>query len=57
MAWLNILMDGMNGWQWLVTAQGINGLFAVLCLLAAFGAKARVVMVLSALLYVALMFA
>lgn len=56
MAWLNILSDWMNGWQWLATAQGINGLFAVLCLLAALGANGRVLMALSVPLYLALMF-
>lgn len=40
--------------HWLVSAQGLNCLFALLCLCAAFGANGRTVMMLSALLYVAM---
>ena len=40
--------------DWLASAQGLNCLFALLCLAAAFGANGRMVMLLSALLYVAM---
>jgi hypothetical protein len=39
---------------WLASAQGLNCLFAALCLVAAFGANPRVVMLLTALLYLAM---
>lgn len=41
---------------WLCTAQGINVLFAALCLWAAFGLSPRRMAVLSAVLYLALAF-
>jgi hypothetical protein len=40
--------------DWLASAQGINGLFALLCLAAALGGNARLIMLLSAALYLAL---
>jgi hypothetical protein len=40
--------------DWLASAQGTNGLFALLCLAAAYGANARMIMLLSAALYMAL---
>ncbi len=39
---------------WLASAQGTNGLFALLCLAAALGGNARLIMLLSAALYLAL---
>lgn len=39
---------------WLASAQGINCLFALLCFAAAMGANGRLVMLLSGLLYAAL---
>jgi hypothetical protein len=39
---------------WLASAQGINVLFALLCVAAAMGVPGRIVMLLSALLYVGL---
>ncbi|MGL5011687.1 MAG: hypothetical protein ACRC6I_17560 [Paracoccaceae bacterium] len=54
--WLNILLNEMAlAGLWLGTAQGINGLFALLCVAAALGADGRRVMALSAVLYLALM--
>lgn len=41
-------------WAWFFTASAINYLFAVLCVLGAFGLPVRWVAVLSAVLYVAL---
>ncbi len=55
MLWLTfILTCGLSLIHWLASAQGINILFAALCLAAAMGANGRGVMVLSALLYLAL---
>ena len=44
------------GFGWLLTPAGVNALFALVCLVAAFGASVRSTMVLAALLYVALIF-
>ena len=44
------------GFGWLLTPAGVNALFALVCLMAAFGASVRSTMVLAALLYVVLVF-
>ncbi len=55
MLWLILILNyGLSLTHWLASAQGINILFAVLCLAAAMGANGRVVMVLSAQLYLTL---
>ncbi len=55
MTWLNVLLDGLNAILWLGTAQGINALLALTCVLAAMGASPRVILWLTALLHVVLM--
>jgi hypothetical protein len=56
MAWLHILWnEAILQGQWLGTTQGINGMFALLCAIAAWGADGRVVAALSAVLYLVLM--
>lgn len=54
MMWLTITGTYLAPLHWLCTPQGINALFVGVCLAGAFGANGRVIMALSALLYLAL---